>query len=1147
VNHMAEHIDRTTDKRLQVMMIAEGTYPYAWGGVSTWCHLLLSDMPDVDFTLMSIVGDPSAKAVFPLPESVVDFRTIPMWGTRDLLENKPDITLAEIRARKQRTSEAVVTANFVPLFRAFLEELFADEGHPERLARIVYSMHRFFLTHDFDQAMQSRAAWRCFVQVAQACFPKVATQYGQRHSRFYLGDLTTAMRWLYHWFFPIGAPIPKVDIAHAAMAGVCTLVAVAAKFEHGAAFMLTEHGIYLRERYLAESTSARSFFLKVFSLRFALRMTELSYAMADHIAPCCDFNQRWELRHGAKPEQIQTIYYGVDSGVFTPAGKPFGEPPIVVWVGRIDPLKDVLTLLRAAAVVHKERPDIEFRLFGSAPVGNEAYMEKCLELRKELGLESTVVFAGFRSNPATAYNEGDVVILSSVSEAFPFVILEAMLCEKPIVATAVGGVPEQVEGCGFAVEPRNPEAMGEAILKLMNDPELSIALGRAARIKACEEYSVRQSAMAHGNTYIRLARNSRAARAAVAAVRTEVPARQRMGHGIQWVMPRPGLAPLASAKYDASGPQLSYAKTKITIQAQSVAAAASSGSNYAFGARGSNRANGAFIESSPAATPSQPDGRAHKALPVVSAGDPGKVNKAQIAALAADVAARSNQLLDVYETTALVESIGVTDEVAAKRYGVPDTFALGEAVLSELRKRKAPPTQRERPVLATTGHRERWIDYAKGVSGLVPPLVILLIIALYSYGSHASERQVWFLSAGMTASLFLTNGVIQGISRRTSLYLGLRKPGMAARFLTMSTGLAMAVIAGIGLAAIFAVSLLETLPITDVLTFVAAFLGLALIWILAGWLSLLGQPYWLALALCTGTVIGVVTSIALAPVLSIHLFVATVLGYTTALSIISLAIVRRFTKLSAIHPAAKTIGKFPARAYLVAEGFPYFAYGTLYMLFILLPHVAGWVGTLPADVTRSAATSLIEIGLTLAMPPLILAYGLAEYALRMFWLEAPFSLAATPATDITRFGDLMVRFCSRHRKTYMLVLALLSIGAHCVFWVALEAGWLQTWAPHLDNAQVLFVFDFSLLAYWFVGIGTFNCMFAMTLGRPQAATRGVVWATLTLIIVGAALCTVNFIYAPIAFACAGFVFAIVSMGVAKETLRTSDYYFASIV
>ena len=183
---------------------------------------------------------------------------------------------------------------------------------------------------------------------------------------------------------------------------------------------------------------------------------------------------------------------------------------MVVWVGRINPLKDLITLIRAAALVHQSRPDIQFRLYGSAPAGDEAYYQECLALRSELGLDEAVVFAGYASRPEIAFNAGDVVLLSSISEGFPFCVVEAMLCGKPVVGTAVGGVREAIEGCGIPVEPRNPEEMAQAILTLMNDPARCAALGRAAREKAMRYFTLRQTATAYQTSYRRLVENAEA-------------------------------------------------------------------------------------------------------------------------------------------------------------------------------------------------------------------------------------------------------------------------------------------------------------------------------------------------------------------------------------------------------------------------------------------------------------------------------------------------------------------------------------------------------------------------------------------------------------------------------------------------------------
>ena len=107
------------------------------------------------------------------------------------------------------------------------------------------------------------------------------------------------------------------------------------------------------------------------------------------------------------------------------------------------------------------RPDVRFLLYGAAPPGNERYHALCMELYDELGLANNVSFEGFSSNILEAYARANLVVLSSISEGFPFSTLEAMLCGRAVVATAVGGVAEQITAdCGRVVRPRDPDALG---------------------------------------------------------------------------------------------------------------------------------------------------------------------------------------------------------------------------------------------------------------------------------------------------------------------------------------------------------------------------------------------------------------------------------------------------------------------------------------------------------------------------------------------------------------------------------------------------------------------------------------------------------------------------------------------------------------
>jgi polysaccharide biosynthesis protein PelF len=626
---------------LRVLLITEGTYPFYFGGVSTWCHLLLRDLPDVDFTLMSLVPSPRIKPQYELPECVRRFIPIPLWGICDALETRYDLSLADIIRRKRQTSEAVVAAQFVPILQIFLQAIFTEGHDPQELRGTIHQMYRFFTTHDFDATLRSRAVWDCFKLAAQIHYPGLAARHGYAQAGFVLSDLTTGMQWLYHWLFPLAKPLPPADVVHAAMVGVSTLVAMAAQLEYQAAYLLSEHGIYLREAYLSQASVFDSLFLKLFKIRFDHCMVSLSYHLADQISPCADYNKRWELINGAPADRLKTIYYGVDSERFTPLGKPIGDPPVVVWVGRINPLKDLETLLRAAALVHQTHPKVQFRLFGSASPDDMPYYNAMQALHTDLQLGDTVVFCGYVPNPETSFNQGDVVVLSSISEGFPFSILEAMLCGKPVVATAVGGVPEEIDGCGIAVEPRNPSAMAQAILALLDDPARCETLGRAAREKAVEQFSLRQSSDAYLSSYRNLSPRHRVPPAS-SGIPELYPEEEFFEDSLQPIM-IPGKASSVSVPpFPASSLVEGELATVQTVEERRI-------------------------------TSIGPDIQVRVA------------DETAITALAVDIKRRVPLPIDSLEITALLESLGITDEVAVQSHGVPDVFTLAKAVLAQVR------------------------------------------------------------------------------------------------------------------------------------------------------------------------------------------------------------------------------------------------------------------------------------------------------------------------------------------------------------------------------------------------------------------------------------------------------------------------------
>jgi glycosyltransferase involved in cell wall biosynthesis len=281
----------------------------------------------------------------------------------------------------------------------------------------------------------------------------------------------------------------RADLTHAVSNGLAVLPGMASKWAFGTPFILSEHGVYLRERYLSERRTRHSRAVKRVVLNFYRLLTTAGYQMADLIAPGNRYNRRWELRAGADPAVIRPVYNGVDPTSFPPAAD---LPPemTVAWIGRVDPIKDLETLVRAFGIVHQKLPEARLRLFGPTPRGDEAYRSRVEELIAEHDLVGTATFEGRVATAVEAYHSGRVVALTSISEGFPYTVIEAMMAGRATVSTDVGGVGEAVGDAGLLVAPRDHEGVAEALLALLTDDAWCRQLGRQARRRAIELFTL---------------------------------------------------------------------------------------------------------------------------------------------------------------------------------------------------------------------------------------------------------------------------------------------------------------------------------------------------------------------------------------------------------------------------------------------------------------------------------------------------------------------------------------------------------------------------------------------------------------------------------------------------------------------------------
>ncbi len=210
----------------------------------------------------------------------------------------------------------------------------------------------------------------------------------------------------------------------------------------------------------------------------------------------------------APPERLIVIHNGIDPQPFLQADgsrvrRELGlreEEPVLAFIGRLTPQKDPLTLLQALRAL----PRGTALMVGDGPLRSQA--ERFV---KRNGLCGRVIFTGARTDIPDLLAASDLFILSSRWEGLPLVIIEAMMAARPVVATCVGGVPELVEEGvnGFLVRPGDPQALAEAIARLLKDPGMRRRFGLAGQQKALRSFT--QDLMVEGTlaVYERLLRD----------------------------------------------------------------------------------------------------------------------------------------------------------------------------------------------------------------------------------------------------------------------------------------------------------------------------------------------------------------------------------------------------------------------------------------------------------------------------------------------------------------------------------------------------------------------------------------------------------------------------------------------------------------
>jgi glycosyltransferase involved in cell wall biosynthesis len=522
---------------VRIGLLTEGGYPYVSGDAGLWCDRLVRGLGQHEFDIyaLSRTERQEDEGWIRLPPQVGRVRTAPLWTALN------DGVVHGRRARRRFADaygELAAAVCAGPEAAAGAEATGASAGfQADRFAGALYGLAE--LARDeagLVGALRSESAVRA---LERACRAPGALRSAHTAR---VPDLLTVAAHIERALRPLSLDwyeddlLGSADLCHAAAGGGAALPGLLARHFFGVPLLVTEYGVQLRAHYLAAATLGEAPAVRALLAAFHGGLATEVYRAATIITPGNTHARRWQERCGADRAKLRTVHPGLEAARFAEVGEGVegsraADPDTLVWVGRVEPAKDLISLLHAFAEIRKEEPKTRLRIVG-APVGGPdgaTYLAHCKALAAQLFPDEAEDAHAVGENPVTfeeiggpevpslaeAYAGGALVVLSSVVEGFPVSLVEAMLCGRATVSTDVGAVVEVIGGTGLVVPPRNPRALAEACVALLRDPERRERLGAAARARALELFTVEQNITAFRGIYLEIVSHSPVSRVLV--------------------------------------------------------------------------------------------------------------------------------------------------------------------------------------------------------------------------------------------------------------------------------------------------------------------------------------------------------------------------------------------------------------------------------------------------------------------------------------------------------------------------------------------------------------------------------------------------------------------------------------------------------
>ena len=426
---------------MRICLVLEGSYPYVYGGVSTWMHSCIRSMPEHEFVLWVIGANAKDRGrfVYELPPNVVEVHEVFL---DDALRLRGEAKPQPFTEEEQAALEELVrlgSPDWAVLFRLFGEK----KAHPLAF-------------------LQSRAFMQMFTKICAEEYPYTA----------FADAFHTVRSMLLPVLYLLTGEVPKADLYHAICTGYGGLLACRGGSTFHRPVLLTEHGIYTRER--EEEIIRAEWVVPSFKsrwIRFFYMLSEEIYRRAFRVSSLFYNARRTQIEMGCDGAKCIVIPNGVQYQRFCDI--PLKEEDGWVDIGavvRLAPIKDVKTMIYAFFELASRVPNVRLHIMGG--VDDEGYANECYALVEQLQIKN-LLFTG-RVDVVQYMQKLDFTILTSISEGQPLSVLESMAARRPCVTTEVGCCRELLEGApgdtfgiaGYCVPPMYRQGLADAMEKM---------------------------------------------------------------------------------------------------------------------------------------------------------------------------------------------------------------------------------------------------------------------------------------------------------------------------------------------------------------------------------------------------------------------------------------------------------------------------------------------------------------------------------------------------------------------------------------------------------------------------------------------------------------------------------------------------------